>query len=57
MKLTHEWVNKQIEDYKKMITGLDMNDSSDRKLNTIWSERVNTLESVLKVIELEMTIY
>ena len=53
MKLTQNWIKKQIADYSKMIMDLT-GEPRDTKLRTIWSERVNTLESVLIVLELEM---
>ena len=53
MRLTQEWIKKQISDYSEMLKHLT-NKDSDAKLRTIWSERINTLESVLGVIKLEM---
>ncbi len=53
MKETHKWIEGQIKDYSKMIMVL-IEEPSDIKLRTIWSERLNTLKSVLVVIELEM---
>ncbi len=56
MKLTQEWIKKQISDYSEMLTHLTDEDS-DAKLRTIWSERINTLTSTLGVLELEMRAY
>jgi hypothetical protein len=53
MKLTQQWIKKQIAEYSKMIMDLT-NDESDKKLKTIWGERINTLQSTLVVVELEM---
>ena len=53
MNLTQSWIKKQIADYSKMLLDLT-NDESDKKLKTIWGERVNTLQSTLEVVELEM---
>lgn len=56
MKLTQSWIKKQIANYSKMI--MDLNgDVGDTKLRTIWSERVNALESVLIVLESEIEAY
>ncbi len=57
MKMTKEWVENQIKEYKVLLTHLDANDPNDKKLNTIWSSTLNTLNSVLEVINLEMTTY
>lgn len=56
MKMTKHWIENQIENYKKMISSLDLNDINDRKLQTIWAASHNTLESVMKVINLEISV-
>jgi hypothetical protein len=53
MKMTHQWIKKQIADYKVLLSSLKPVEE-DRKLYTIWNQTLVTLESVLTVIELEM---
>ncbi len=53
MQLTQNWIKKQITDYSKMLADLS-DEVNDAKLKTIWSERINTLQSVLHVIAIEM---
>jgi hypothetical protein len=55
MTLTKNWIKTQIDIYSKMLLELT-NDESDKTLKTIWGERINTLESTLKVINLEMRV-
>ncbi len=52
MLLPQKLIKKQIPYYKHMIISLE-NIESDKKLYTIWNERINTLESVLFIIEIE----
>lgn len=54
MQMTYEWVKKQINDYKRMLQILDEMNPDDQKLKTIWGATRNTLESVLKVMQIEM---
>lgn len=56
MNMTHEWVSKQIENYKKLVMTLNKNDPLDKNLYLIWSSTLNTLTSTLRVIEIEQGI-
>lgn len=55
MQLTKNWMIKQITDYRQMIAVLGKSEG-DKTLYIIWKERINTLESVLKVLELETRV-
>jgi hypothetical protein len=57
MKLTYEWVNKQIADYKKMIESLVVSEINYEKIKLIWSTTLKALESVKNCMELEMQGY
>ena len=55
MRITLVWLKKQIRDYKIMFDSLTDSDD-DKLLKTIWGERINTLKSVLAVVETELGI-
>lgn len=56
MNATKKWIVDQMNDYRQMIGALG-NTESDRCLYIIWKERINTLKSVLAVMETENETY
>jgi hypothetical protein len=53
LPLTKNWISEQIKVYQ-IITSQLGREESDIKLFTIYHERINTLQSVLVVLNLEM---
>ena len=54
LPLTFEWIDKQINEFKYLISKFDSNDDSDKRLRNIYQVHINTLETVRNVIELEL---
>lgn len=57
MKMTKQWINKQIQEHKTLINHPDLKDETDsvKRLKNSWQNIINTLEATLEVMELELS--
>lgn len=57
MRLTKQWVEKQIKEYNALLSCLFTDprmENCDKQLKPIWEATLNTLTTTLKVINLDM---
>lgn len=59
MNMTKQWLNKQIQDYTHLLNTLFVDPNMkevDEKVKPIWQATLNTLQTTLRVLELETGI-